>query len=104
MQDLLINVLMWIIKTLSSIFISPIILLVKAFIPDLTAAINSCQYFLSEYVFKGALFCKQVFINCTGISQTVLTSLFLYLALKVTLWAGMQVYKLMINIWKLVKP
>ena len=104
MQDLLINVLMWIIKTLSSIFITPIVLLVSKFIPDLDTAINSCKYFLSESVFKGALFCKQVFINCTGISQIVLTSLFLYLALKVTLWAGMQVYKLMINIWKLVKP
>ena len=104
MQDILINILMWIIKTLSSIFISPIIALVSAFIPDLGTAIDVCQEFLSDYVFKGALFVKQVFINCTGISQTVLTSLFLYLALKITLWAGMQVYKLMIKIWKLVKP
>lgn len=104
MQDLLINVLMWIIKTLSSIFITPIVTLIAAFIPDLSTAITICKQFLTEYVFKGALFTKQVFINCTGISQTVLTSLFLYLSLKVTLWAGMQVYKLMIKVWKLVKP
>lgn len=104
MQDILIKVLMWIIETLSGIFIKPVILLVSSFVPDLSVAIETCQEFLSQYVFKGALFAKQVFVNCTGVSQTVLTFLFTYLALKVALWTGMLAYKLIIKIWKLVKP
>lgn len=104
MQNILIKVLMFIIKMLSNIFITPIVSLVSAFIPDITTFITTCRTFLSTYVFPGALFTKQVFVNCTGVSQTVLTALFTYLALKIALWVSMQAYKLIIKVWKLVKP
>lgn len=104
MQDILLGFLMFLIKMLSSIFITPIVSLVSAFIPDISTFITTCRGFLSTYVFPGALFAKQVFVNCTGVSQTVLTALFTYLALKITLWVSMQVYKLVIKVWKLVKP
>lgn len=104
MQEAILKVLMWIIKTLSSIFIKPVVFLISSFIPDLSKFIEICQEFLSQYVFKGALFVKQVFLNCTGVSQLILTSLFTYFSLKVALWASMLVYKLIIKIWKLVKP
>lgn len=104
MQELLIQFLMWIIKTLSAIFIAPIIKLVMLFIPDLENYIDVCQEFLGDYVFEGALFVKQVFVNCTGVSQVILASLFTYLALKVALWASMLAYKAIIKMWKLVKP
>lgn len=104
MQEAIIKVLMWIIKTLSAIFIQPIVLLVSNFIPDLNNFISVCQEFLGDYVFKGALFVKQAFVNCTGVSQVILASLFTYLALKVALWVSLLTYKLIIKIWKLVKP
>lgn len=104
MQDILLKVLMWIIKTLSGIFIKPVVLLITAFIPDVSNFILICKDFLGNYVFKGALFVKQAFVNCTGVSQTILTALFTYLALKIALWVSMQAYKLIIRVWKLVKP
>lgn len=104
MQDILLGVLMWLIKVLSNIFIAPVVALISNFIPDIGNFIIICRQFLSEYVFPGALFVKQVFVNCTGVSQTILVALFTYLALKVALWAGMVVYKLIIKVWKLVKP
>ena len=104
MQDILLNVLMFLIKNLSKLFLTPVVALVTSFIPDVSTYIISAKSFLTDYVFKGALFVKQVFINCTGVSQTVLTALFTYLLLKVTFYLSMQTTKLIIKIWKLVKP
>lgn len=104
MQDILIKVLMFLIKTLSKIFLTPVVALVTSFIPDVSNYIISCKTFLSDYVFKGALFVKQIFINCTGVSQAVLTALFTYLTLKIAFYVAMQTTKLIIKIWKLVKP
>ena len=104
MQDILLKVLMFLIKNLSKLFLTPVVALVTSFIPDVSTYITSSKAFLTDYVFKGALFVKQVFINCTGVSQTVLTALFTYLLLKVTFYLSMQTTKLIIKIWKLVKP
>lgn len=104
MQDILLNVLMFLIKNLSKLFLTPVIALVTSFIPDVSTYIISAKTFLTDYVFKGALFVKQIFINCTGVSQTVLTALFTYLLLKVSFYLAMQTTKLIIKIWKLVKP
>ena len=104
MQDILLNVLMFLIKNLSKLFLTPVVALVTSFIPDVSTYIVSAKAFLTDYVFKGALFVKQVFINCTGVSQTVLTALFTYLMLKITFYLAMQTTKLIIKIWKLVKP
>lgn len=104
MQDILLKVLMFLIKNLSKLFLTPVVALVTSFIPDVSTYIISAKSFLTDYVFKGALFVKQVFINCTGVSQTVLTALFTYLMLKITFYLAMQTTKLIIKIWKLVKP
>ena len=104
MQDILLKVLMFLIKNLSKLFLTPVVALVTSFIPDVSTYIVSAKTFLTDYVFKGALFVKQVFINCTGVSQTVLTALFTYLLLKVTFYLSVQTTKLIIKIWKLVKP
>ena len=104
MQDILLRFLMFLLKTLSNIFIAPIMALIEVFIPSVTQFVTVCQTFLNNYVFTGAGFVKQVFVNCTGVSQTILIALFTYLTAKVTLYIGMLAVKLAMKVWRLVKP
>ena len=104
MQDILLRLLMFLLKTLSNIFIAPIMSLIEIFVPSVTDFVNVCQNFLSNYVFAGAGFVKQAFVNCTGVSQTIFIALFTYLTAKVTLYFGMLAVKLVMKVWKLVKP
>lgn len=104
MQDLILNILMWIITTLSNIFVKPIMLLLTAFIPDMADYIISIKTFLISYVFTPMNFFVRFLYNVTGLSRTIVLFGFTYLTLKITLWVGMRAYKLIIKIWEIVKP
>lgn len=104
MQNLLLNVLIWIIKTLSNIFVRPIMALLIAFIPSIGDYIIQTQNFFSSYIFEPMKWGIRFLLNVTGLPQTILTFAFTYLTLKVALHLGMQVVKLTMRIWRLVKP
>lgn len=104
MQNLILNLLIWLLKTLSNIFIRPIMTLIFAFIPEIGEYIVQAQNFFSEYIFGTMKFCIRFLLNITGIPQAVITFAFTYLTLKITLHVGMQAVKLIMRIWKLVKP
>lgn len=104
MQNILLNFLMWIITTLSNIFVRPIMTLIVAFIPDIGDYITQTQSFFTQYVFEPMSFCIRLLLNVTGLPQAALVFGFTYLALKITLHIGMQAIKLIMKIWGLVKP
>ena len=104
MQNILLNFLMWLLKTLSSIFITPIMALITAFIPSVGTYIIQTQSFFSDYVFEPMRFCIRLLLNVTGISQSALIFGFTYLTLKITLHISIQAYKLIMRIWRLIKP
>lgn len=104
MQTILLNVLMWLLKTLSSIFITPILALIETFIPDVSTYIIQAQNFFTTYIFDTMRFCIRLFLNVTRLPQSVLLFGFTYLTLKITLHISMQAIKLIMKIWGLIKP
>lgn len=104
MQNILLNVLMWLITTLSNIFIRPIITILTTFIPEIGEYITQTQSFFVEYIFEPMKFCIRLLENVTRLPHEILVFAFTYLTLKITLHIAMQVIKLTIKVWRLVKP
>ena len=104
MKNILLDILMWIITTLSNIFIRPIMVILTAFIPEVATYITEIQTFFQTYIFNTMKFCIKLLLNVTGLPQNILIFAFTYLALKITLHISMQAVKLSIKIWRLVKP
>lgn len=104
MRDILIKLLIWLITTLSNIFVVPVVTFLTGLMPDLSVALSTASTFISSYVIPYLKFAKAVFMNCTGCSQTILSIVISYISFLILLHAGMKVYKLIIKIWTLVKP
>lgn len=104
MQNALLNILIWLLKTLSNIFIRPIMIVITAFIPEIGEYITQAQLFFTTYIFEPMKFCMRLLMNVTGLPQEILVFAFTYLALKITLHISMQVIKLSMKVWRLVKP
>lgn len=104
MQQILINFLKWIITTLSSIFITPVVSLLTAAIPDLQIALSAISNFIVNYALPYINFAKEVFLNISCLPRSLFTLLVSYLLFKISLHAGIQIYKLIVKIWNLVKP
>lgn len=104
MQDILINLLMWIVTTLSSIFITPIVSLLTSAMPDLGIALNSITTFVNTYLVKFIAFAKEVFLNVSCCPEALLNLVITYLLFKIAIHAGIQAFKLILKIWNLVKP
>lgn len=104
MQDIILNVLLWLLKTLSNIFVRPIMALLIAFIPEIGVYIGQAQNFFSSYVFEPMKWGVRLLLNVTGIPQEVLAFAFTYLTLKITLHVGMQAIKLIMRVWRLIFP
>lgn len=104
MQNILLNVLIWLLKTLSNIFVRPVMTLIIVFIPDIATYISQAQDFFSIYVFEPMRFCIRLLLNVTGLPQEIFIFAFTYLTLKITLHISMQAIKLIMRIWRLVKP
>lgn len=104
MQDILIKVLMWLITTLSNIFVTPVVTLLTNLMPDLGLAITNVLNFISTYVVTYLQFAIRVFVNCTGVSQALISLVVSYISFKILLHSVMKIYKLIVKIWMLVKP
>lgn len=104
MQNMLLNVLMWLLTTLSNIFVRPIMALLTAFIPSIGEYIIQAQNFFSSYIFEPMKWAIRLLLNVTSLPQAVLTFAFTYLALKITLHVGLQAIKLIMRVWRLIFP
>lgn len=104
MQDILIKFLMWLITTLSNIFITPIVNLLVSIMPDLAVALNSVNTVIVTYLIPYLKFAKVAFVQITGVSETLISLICSYIAFQILLHSFMQIYRLIIKIWTLVKP
>lgn len=104
MRDILIKLLMWLITTLSNIFIVPVVTFLTSLMPDLSVAISTVNSFITDSILPYMKFAKAIFMNCTGCSQTILSIVISYISFLILLHTGMKIYKLIIKIWTLVKP
>ena len=71
---------MFLLTTLSNIFVRPIMSLLIAFIPSIGDYIVQAQNFFSSYVFEPMQWGVRFLLNVTGIPQSVLTFAFMLLA------------------------
>lgn len=61
-------------RGLNEIFLSPIIEKILDSLPNLNSFLESFNLFLINYVFKGILFIKEVFLNITGLPRQLWTN------------------------------
>ena len=71
MRDILIKLLMWLITTLSNIFIVPVVTFLTSLMPDLSVAISTVNSFVTGSILPYMKFAKAVFMNCTGFWLTM---------------------------------
>lgn len=91
------------ISLITNILLFPIILLIKPIIPDISTYLSQAGDFFENKVFLYVKFVREIFFNITGASRTLFSILITLWLGFITLSAGVRIYKLIKNIWSLIK-
>lgn len=92
-----------IISLITNILLFPIILIIKPIIPDISTYISQAGDFFQEKIFLYVKFVREIFFNVTGASRTLFSILIAFWLGFITLSIAIRTYKLIKNIWSLIK-
>lgn len=87
----------------TNILLFPIILLIKPIIPDISTYIGQAGEFFNDKVFLHVKFVRELFFNITGASRALFSLLISFWLGLLTLSISIRTYKLIRNIWSLIK-
>lgn len=68
----ILKVILYILGFISSVIVSPVFALVELLFPDFSAFTNDFEFYVVNYVLRGLVFAKEVFLNVTGFPRPLL--------------------------------
>lgn len=96
----ILKIILYILGFISSVIVSPVFALVELLFPDFSSFTADFEFYVVNYVLRGLVFAKEVFLNVTGFPRPLLGIIVtLYLG-KLTFQIASIPIKFIINLYR----
>lgn len=98
-----IKVITWLAGIIISIISFPIYLLLNPAIPNLSSYLDTFSTFLTDKVFRGLAFAREVFFNVTGFPRSLFYALVTFYLFKLGFRLTMLVFYFLFNLYHIIR-
>lgn len=104
MFQMLVDLIFYLVNTISNFIFTPIISFLEDVFPDLTDIIYNVELFLATWVFPTLKWVKMVCINCLAFPQELVSFLFGTMVILMAIYLIMLTYRCAITLYNTFKP
>lgn len=101
--NFLIKLIIWISGLLISVVTLPIYLILRPFLPELPTQLEIFSTYLSQHVFRGLAFAREVFFNTTGYPRTLFYALITFYLFKLGVRLSLLVFQFIIKLYYIIR-
>lgn len=101
--NLILKLILWVAGLIYSVITVPILALVNTIFPDFSVFLSDFQLYVTDYLFKGLAFAREVFLSITGFPRPLLTLLVTIFLGKFAFHFAVLPIKFIINIYRSIR-
>ena len=101
--NFLIKIIIWISGLLISVIVFPIYLILRPFLPELPTQLATFSTYLSDHVFRGLAFAREVFFNVTGYPRALFYALITFYLFKLGARLSLLVFQFIIKLYYIIR-
>lgn len=103
LANFFVKILIWLSSLVISVITLPIYNILRPFLPELPTQLQVFSTYLSEHVFRGLAFAREVFFNTTGYPRELFYALLTFFLFKLGIRVTLLVFNFIIKLYYIIR-